>query len=329
MLHKIHIKILVVAIFLLLGANVVVLLTSDDHISSLSRNGKSNDRMDLHTVVIETSKNNDTKHLSPSIIGVSPFGGNSQDEFQLRTPHAPACSEPLHETRVSFTLVSQLSYARLRMIGHHCRHWGDNPISIVVITDKTAVDVTAELVSMGCSEEQTTLQTVSKTEYDPDGTQYPVNHMRNLALSAVKTSHIVYADVDFLPSADLYSIISNQATKERLASDSKLAVVIPVFQMNWLKCQDDDDDEIGDCMRRLKKNKDMSLHKEELVALIGTGAASIFDPSNEGGHGSTMYRMWQNQETGTLIDLPCITSNRYEPYLALRYCSELPPFQEG
>ena len=73
----------------------------------------------------------------------------------------------------------------------------------------------------------------------------------------------------------------------------------------------------------------MLQHKEDLVALIGTGAASIFDPSNEGGHGSTMYRMWQNQETGTLIDLPCITSNRYEPYLALRYCSELPPFQEG
>ena len=234
---------------------MVVLLTSDDHISSLSRNGKSNDRMDLHTVVIETSKNNDTKHLSPSIIGVSPFGGNSPDEFPLCTPHAPACSEPLDETRVSFTLVSQLSYARLSMIGHHCKRWGNNPISIVVITDKTAVDVKAELLSMGCSEEQMTLQTVSKTEYDPDGTQYPVNHMRNLALSAVKTSHIVYADVDFLPSADLYSIISNQATKERLASDSKLAVVIPVFQMNWLKCQDDEDDEVGDCMRRLKKKK--------------------------------------------------------------------------
>ena len=304
---------------------MVVLLTSDDHISSLSRNGKLNDHMDLHTV-IKTSKN---KYLSPSIIGVSPFGGNTPDEFQLRTPHAPACSEPLDETRVSFTLVSQLSYGRLRMIGHHCKRWGDNPISIVVITDKTVVNVKAELVSMGCLEEQMTLQTVSKFEYDPDGTQYPVNLMRNLALSAVKTSHIVYADADFLPSDDLYSIMSNQATKERLASDSKLAVVIPVFQMNWLECQDDDDDEVGeDCMRRLKKNEDMSRDKEGVVALIGTGAASIFDPSNERGHGSTMYRMWQNQETGTLIDLPCITSNRYEPYLALRYCSELPPFQE-
>ena len=104
---------------------MAVLLMSDDHISTLSCNGKLNDRMDLHTVVIETLKNSDTKHLSHSIIGVSPFGGNSSDEFQLRTPHAPACSEPLNETRVSFTLVSQLSYGRLRMIGHHCRHWGE------------------------------------------------------------------------------------------------------------------------------------------------------------------------------------------------------------
>ena len=97
MLHKIRIKILVVAIFLLTpGANLVVLLMSDDHISSLSRTGKSNDRMDLHTVVIETSKNNDAKQ-SPSNIGVSLFRGNSPDDFWLRTPHAPACSEPLDE----------------------------------------------------------------------------------------------------------------------------------------------------------------------------------------------------------------------------------------
>ena len=200
----------------------MVILTSVDHMSSLSR---------------------------------WEIGGKSPDKFQLHTPHAPACSEPLDETRVSFTLVSQLSYGRLRMIGHHCKRWGDKPISIVVITDMTAVNVKAELVSMGCSEEHMTLQTVSKTEYDPDGTQYPVNLLRNLALSAMKTSHIVYANVDFLPSTELHSIISNQATKERLASDSKLAVVIPVFQMNWLKCQDDEDDEVGDCMRRLKKKK--------------------------------------------------------------------------
>ena len=257
------------------------------------------------------------------------IGGKSPDKFQLHTPHAPACSEPLDETRVSFTLVSQLSYGRLRMIGHHCKRWGDNPISIVVITDKTAVSVKAELVSMGCSEEHMTLQTVSKTEYDPDGTQYPVNLLRKLALSAVKTSHIVYADVDFLPSTELHSIISNQATKERLASDSKLAVVIPAFELNW-PCKDDDDAEVGDCTQILKKNLDMSQHKEGLVALLGTGAASEFHIKNfRRGHGSTKYSMWQNQENGAFFDLPCIKSNQYEPYLALRYCSELPPFQEG
>ncbi len=73
----------------------------------------------------------------------------------------------------------------------------------------------------------------------------------------------------------------------------------------------------------------MSRHKEGLVALIRTRVALIFDPSNESGHKSTRYCMWQNQETGTLFDLLCIASNWYESYLALRYCSELPPFQEG
>ena len=261
------------------------------------------------------------ERVARSIFDLSLFGTKSPSDFQLYTPHAPSCSEPLEAQEVSFTLVSQLSNDRLWMIPYHCERWGDNPMSIVVFTDRTSADVKSELISNGCSEESLTLRTVKRTKFDPSGTEYPVNLLRNLAMSAVKTSHILYADVDFWPSSDLFTIISNATIKERLASDSKLAAVIPVFQMERM-CR-----EYRDC--RETNIPKMPRHKKGLMWLLDRRGAHSFDPTNKGGHGSTKYKTWEKQTTSTFVDLTCIKSNRYEPYLALRYCSELPPFQEG
>lgn len=256
-----------------------------------------------------------------SIFELSLLGNTSPSDFRLTTPNAPSCTEPIDADSISFTLVSQLSQDRIWMLPYHCKRWGNNPMSVVIFTDEDAEVVKNKLVIEGCSKEQLTVQTVSKTRYDPQGTDYPVNVLRNLAFSKVKTTHLVYADIDFWPSESLHSILNMQSVKEKMASDAKLATVIPVFQMN----------------RRCKAYKDcrddnipfMPKRKDELIKLIKKRQASTFDPTNEGGHGSTRYISWKDQAEGSYLDLPCIRSNRYEPYLALRYCSELPPFQEG
>ena len=256
-----------------------------------------------------------------SIFELSLLGNTSPSDFRLTTPNAPSCSEPIDADSISFTLVSQLSHDRIWMLPYHCKRWGDNPMSIVIFTDEDAAVVKNKLVIEGCSKEHLTVQTVSKTRYDPQGTDYPVNVLRNLAFSKVKTTHLVYADIDFWPSESLHSILNIQSVKERMASDSKLATVVPVFQMNrrcraYKDCRDDN-------IPFMPKRKD------ELIGLIKKREASTFDPTNEGGHGSTRYISWKDQKEGSYLDLPCIRSNRYEPYLAVRYCSELPPFQEG
>ena len=256
-----------------------------------------------------------------TIFELSMFGNKSPSDFQLYTPYAPSCSKPLDAHSVSYTLVSQLSNDRLWMVPYHCERWGENPMSIVVFTDTEAADIKSQLVSEGCSTNYLTVQTVKKSKYDPGGTEYPVNLLRNMAASVVKTTHIMYADVDFWPASDLHSILSGEKIKERLASDPKLATVIPVFQMYRL-CK-----EYKDC--RDVNIPSMPRTKDSLLALIKQKKASTFDPTNVGGHGSTKYITWRDQETGTFVDLPCIKSNRYEPYLVFRYCSELPPFQEG
>ncbi|KAL7489962.1 hypothetical protein ACHAW6_015755 [Cyclotella cf. meneghiniana] len=241
-------------------------------------------------------------------------------DFKLDTPHAPSCSLPLDASSVTFTLVSQLSDDRMWMIPHHCERWGDHPISVVVFSDRDAAKIKANAVKEGCSEEQLIVQTVSRTKYDPTGTEYPVNVLRNLALSVVNTSHVVYADVDFWPATNLHSILSQPAVKERFASDPHLATVIPAFQV-VRQCS-----LLRDCRER--NIPVMPKDKESLLTLIQQRRASSFDP-NTGGHGSTNYFVWRNQKEGKFVDLPCIKSNRYEPYLAIRYCSDLPPFQEG
>jgi glycosyltransferase involved in cell wall biosynthesis len=143
-----------------------------------------------------------------------------------------------------------------------------------------------------------------------------------MALSAVKTSHIIYADVDFWPSTRLHSILSDISTRESFASDPKLAAVVPTFQLHQ-RCQDNN----KYCHKKYIQM--MPEEKVGLMKLIETGAASIFDPANVALHGSMKYIPWKDQEDGTFVDLPCVRSDRYEPFLALRYCRELPPFQEG
>ena len=42
-----------------------------------------------------------------------------------------------------------------------------------------------------------------------------------------------------------------------------------------------------------------------------------------------MYKEWLLQEDGSLLEIPCLKSNRYEPFVVVRYCRDLPPFQEA
>lgn len=241
--------------------------------------------------------------------------------FKLDSPNAPSCDLMLNQSTVSFTLALQLSADRMWMLPHHCKRWGKNPISAVILSDNDATTMKERAVSAGCMEEYLTVKVVKKSKYDPKGTEYPVNILRNLALSAVNTSHVVYADMDFWPASNLYSTLSHANVKERLLLDPHLATVIPAFQMER-QCE-----KVKDC--RDENIPRMPTDRASLFELLKTRDAAFFDFRNYGGHGSTKYHTWKDQEEGTLVDLPCILSNRYEPYLAVRYCKDLPPFQEG
>jgi hypothetical protein len=232
----------------------------------------------------------------------------------------PMCTA-LKAADVSYTLVTQFSHDRMWMMEQHCERWGPHPMSIAVLTNKTASSIHQELTAMGCplSEQFISVQTLSLQDSSSEQlADYPVNVLRNMALTKVKTSHVAYVDVDFWESTDLHTNLMRDHVRHALAMDPKAALVLPAFQMKR-QCKD-----LRECP---EVNIPIMPHNQnDLFDLFRNKNATQFDPYNRGGHGSTRYRDWMKQ-TEELLPISCVLSNRYEPYLVVRYCHDLPPFQ--
>jgi hypothetical protein len=237
--------------------------------------------------------------------------------FQKFSNSAPICT-PIDQKQVSYTLVTQFSIDRLWMMEYHCKRWGSSsPISVAVLTNQTRSQTLDSILRLGCDPDQLTVQTLElNKELEID---YPVNLLRKMALSAVETSHVMYVDIDFWESGDLHQLLHLASVKKALAQDAKLALVVPAFQLHR-QCR-----EYRDCSEENIPKMPIDFHA--MLDTMVKGNGSPFDPTNRGGHGSTLYAEWIHQEPGDLLDIPCIRSNRYEPYLAFRYCRDLPPFQ--
>jgi hypothetical protein len=151
---------------------------------------------------------------------------------------------------------------------------------------------------------------------------YPVNELRNLALSKVQTTYILYIDVDFWPSQDLYeTVVTSSEIKQTLLDDPKHALVVPAFQLlrqchDWIDCRD-------------KNIPKMPHDLDGLATMIKKKRGTIFDFTNRGGHGSTDYKKWVAQTPGSLHRIDCLQSHRYEPFVMIRYCHDMPPFQSA
>jgi Glycosyl-transferase for dystroglycan len=239
--------------------------------------------------------------------------------FANYTEGAPTC-RPITPDEVAFTLVTQTSANRLWMIQDHCERWGvNNPISLAVYstdTSDTLKSTRERLEAFGCR--NVTLQLLS----DGNSTlkEYPINVLRNMALRGVKTTHLAYVDMDFWPSRNLHHNLMKRHVREHVAADDRAGIVIPAFMY------------IGHCPSKRCRPLVPGNYTELLALLASKKPPKVdrFDHRNGGAHGSTNYKAWVESQTASeLVEIPCTESNRYEPYLALRWCEKLPPFQEA
>ena len=261
---------------------------------------------------------------------------NPNHGFQAKNEMAPLCTV-LRKQDVDFTLVIQISFSRLWIFEHQCRRWGDHPMSIAVwMENVTAVDsghfsqrhlgadayaglVKDNLEIMGCNLDMIVVSVMTRLSVHEG---YPVNRLRNLALSKVITSHSITMDADFLVSADLYqNLVEHRAI---LAKDNKIALVIPAFEFkpSNITCKPSDSAKCRNFHVKL-----VPLSKNDSMTAV------IFQPFHVDkyatGHSSTRSESWFDQKSNTLVPIECVMSSGYEPYVVIRYCRDTPPFQEA
>lgn len=240
--------------------------------------------------------------------------------FLSKSLGAPKC-DLIDESEIDFTLVTQLSPDRIWLMEEHCKRWGDHPISIAVGGHVPRSGITRALRGLGCNMDKIHVEVV----WIGEGDEYPVNELRNRAMANIQTSHAVFIDADFFLSTNVYEKLQDQ--RKFLAADTKIAMVIPAFELRSF-CSD-----ISTCHKTLVSS--MPETKEELLSIIHEDPSNVmvaqFDSKgNVPGHGSTKYGDWMEQdENNQVLSIDCLTSPRYEPYLVIRYCHDMPPFQNA
>ena len=125
------------------------------------------------------------------------------------------------------TLVAQLSMDRLQMIEPLCKHW-EGPISLALYMSDSEVDLLYSYVT-----ESDTLRDRRNIGYHivyKDGSYYPINILRNVALKQVTTPYVFLTDVDFLPMYSLYENLKHSVLSMKLESAPKTALVVPAFE---------------------------------------------------------------------------------------------------
>ena len=125
------------------------------------------------------------------------------------------------------TWIAQLSLDRLQMIENVCRLW-EGPISLALyLSDAEAGQFEDYVAESECLSGRNNIgyHVVFK-----QGTLYPINLLRNVALDRAETAHVFLSDVDFLPMPNLYGSLKKSIQSLRLSSGLK---VISFATVRW------------------------------------------------------------------------------------------------
>ncbi|KAI1301775.1 LARGE xylosyl- and glucuronyltransferase 2 [Halotydeus destructor] len=191
------------------------------------------------------------------------------------------------------TLVAQLSMDRLQMVESLCKHW-EGPISLALYMSDSEVQQFYGYVT-----ESDILRERKNIGYHivyRDGSYYPINTLRNIALSQVTTPYVFLTDVDFLPMFSLYDYLKRSVGALGLESTSKKALVVPAFETQRYRIS-------------------FPKTKAELLSMLDMGTLFTFRYHVwTRGHAPTNYQKWR---TAT-IPYRITWEVDFEPYIVVR-----------
>jgi hypothetical protein len=173
--------------------------------------------------------------------------------------------------------------------------------------------------AVGCSLLRIALPSSSTDEKEG----YPINALRNAGIHCVATTHYFVVDVDFWPSTELRELLTQQLRDW----PAQLALVVPAFQRSGHGCRTDyaeacrDEWELG----KIEMPTDFESLQACLSAKDCVGFDSEFNPA---GQSSTDVKAWASLGRAARRAVPCILSDRYEPYVVLERTAATPTFDE-
>ena len=264
------------------------------------------------------------------------------------TDGAQCARPPSAEAAVDVTMVTQASAERLWMIPHICARWGGRMIVVTLRQPGEppvawpAMDVGGVGTAANASSRCALLRlSVDAPAAAPEGTAmtsksaagggsvsgYPINWMRNVGIRCVATSHYLVVDVDFWPSEELLGALREQL-HSRAVDEASTALVVPNFQRSGRGCRTAES--ANACREAFGRGEiEMPTSFAALRSCLDAGDCGVFDGEyTPQGQASTDVKAWLRLGTGATRRVPCITSERYEPFVSLQRTEATPIFDE-
>ncbi|OXA53187.1 LARGE xylosyl- and glucuronyltransferase 2 [Folsomia candida] len=196
------------------------------------------------------------------------------------------------EDEADVTLVSQLSMDRLQMIESLANHW-EGPISLALYMSDTEAQQFLSFV-LSC-EPLAQRKNIGYHIVYKEGSLYPVNFLRNVALRQVTTPFVFLIDIDFLPMLALYPYLKRVIPNLRMDEGNK-ALVVPAFES-------------------LRYRLNFPKSKAELLKMLDVGDLFTFRYHVWAkGHLPTDFTKWRSATTPYRVNW----EPDFEPYLVLR-----------
>ena len=132
---------------------------------------------------------------------------------------------------------------------------------------------------------------------------YPINKLRNLAISNVRTNHFWLTDLDMWPSDGLYKAILDLPSSA--LDDDKLAIIVPAFEIHATSCST-----FEECTNQILPL--FPATKKSLVKCIRTRKCSTFRPWDQL-HDYHFSSWYLDSYTPLLTPVKCFKGNTQEP----------------
>ena len=219
---------------------------------------------------------------------------NQSRVFRTHVNFLPHCLE--EEPPDSVTLVAQLSSERLAMLESILSHW-TGPVSLALyLTDaesQSLLDLysSSPILSGRCN--------VAYHVVYKEGAHYPVNMLRNLALSRAVSEYVFLSDIDFIPSPG--SSESLHSSVSSLLSDHPSRIlVVPAFENTHYSSQN------------------FPATKADLIKMLDLGEIFTFRSKEwPQGHRATNFPHWRT----STIPYTVTWEPDFEPYIVARRAS--------